>query len=299
MNSTESIIERAKRIIPRHFSDDIYHVTFVRKEGIWPRTEIIVYNKELPLPTNRSRRSRDFYCINCEIVDEKPSILHIGLLTRCGLRGATHLDQLISFSKECGFSQITLEDESMIMYTAEDGPTNTHHFINLQQLLRLMTGHSWYEKFGFTNANIKRRQDDIQADIKQPIRIYPKELFFRIQDYVTEITPDAASDITPDISISKAVSYLYECLKTVCPERKCHNDDDLNIVDDINSILNELYEGMLSRLGMEERYFHDLQLDLLPNQKGSSRKTRRTQRQYNKKVHKASYKRRTRRNKNF
>lgn len=157
-----------------------------------------------------------------------------------------------------------------------------------------MTGRSWYEKFGFTNDNIERRIKDIEEDIKQPIRIYLDELIDRIQD---TITLTIGLDVDTNISVSEAASYLYKCLIIECPNRKCLNHDNIAVIDDINSILDEMYQVMMTRLNMEEHHFYDLHLILRqPNHKGSSRKTRRTRRQQNKKTGIASHKRkRTRR----
>jgi len=297
-NSAEVVVERAKQIITRHFPKDIYHVTFNRREGKSPKTEISIFNKDLLPPTNKQYNPLDFYCIECEILDNNPSTLHIGLLSRCGLRGTTHLEKIIDFAKECRFSEITLEDASTIVYTKEDDPTDARRVINLAQLTRLMTGRSWYEKFGFTNNMIDQLKDDIKKDIDQPISIYnDDELVIRIQDMIeTEIE----IEIEPTIPIKKAASYLYQCLEALCPKRKCRNEPDidtLDIVKDINSILDKMYISMLSRLTIGKRkiekdHFYDLHLTLRrPNQMGSSRKMRR-----NKKAYKASHKRkRTRR----
>ena len=294
-NSAEVMVERAKQIITRHFSEDIYHITFDRRGGKSPKTEIGIFNNKLLPPTNQEYDPLDFYCIECEILDDNPSILHIGLLSRCGLRGTTHLEKIIDFAKDCGFSKITLEDASTIVYTRDDDPTDSSRVINLAQLTRLMKGQSWYEQFGFTNDKIDSRKKDIQDDIKQPIRIYPQELIDRIQETIS-LTIEI--EIEPTISISEAASYLYKCLTTMCPERKCPSNDDLDVVADINSIVKKMYKEMLSRLTMEEDHFYDLHL-ILPRrkQKGSSRKTRRTRRQHNKKTRTASrkHKRRTQR----
>ena len=293
-NSAEVMVERAKQIITRHFSEDIYHITFDRRGGKSPKTEIGIFNKDLLPPSNKEYDPFDFYCIECDIFDNKPSILHIGLLSRCGLRGTTHLEKIIDFAKDCGFSEITLEDASSIVYTINDDPTDTRRVINLAQLTRLMKGQSWYEQFGFTNDKIDSRKKDIQDDIKQPIRIYPQELIDRIQETIS-LTIDL--EIEPTISISEAASYLYKCLTTMCPERKCRSNDDLDVAADINSIVKKMYKEMLSRLTMEEDHFYDLHLILHQRkQKGSSRMTRRTRRQQNKKAGIASHKRkRTRR----
>jgi hypothetical protein len=298
MNLAEGIFKRAaraKQMINRYFPDDTYHITFSRYGGFSPRTEIGIYNKDLLPPTNKEYNPYNFYCIQCEIVDEKPTILHVGSLKQCGLNGTTHLEKIIAFAQDYGFSEITLQDASSIVYTIIDTPTIANHVVDLQKLLRLMTGRSWYEKFGFTNDNIERRIKDIEKDIKQPIRIYPQELIDRIQDTIT-LTIDL--DVDKNISISEAASYLYKCLITECPERKCLNHDNIYVIDDINSILDEMYQGMLSRLNMEEHHFYDLHLIFPPrNQKGSSRKTRGTRRQQNKKVRTAlrNQKRRTQR----
>ena len=293
MNLAEGIFKRAaraKQMINRYFPDDTYHITFSRYGGFSPRTEIGIYNKDLLPPTNKEYNPYNFYCIQCEIVDEKPTILHIGSLKQCGLRGTTHLEKIIAFAEDYGFSEITLEDASSIVYNTIDDPTITSHIINLAQLTRLMTGRSWYEKFGFTNDNIERRIKDIEKDIKQPIRIYPQELIDRIQDTIT-LTIDL--DVDKNISISEAASYLYKCLITECPERKCPSMDEIEVVDDINSILDEMYQEMMKRLDMKEYYFYNLhRIIRRPNQMGSSRKTRRTRRQHGKKARAVSHGRR-------
>jgi hypothetical protein len=281
---------RAKQIITRYFPENTYHIRFSRYGGLSPRTEIGIFNKDLLPPINKEHNPYNFYCIQCEIVDEKPSTLHIGSLKQCGLRGTTHLEKIIAFAKDYGFSEITLQDASSIVYTVIDIPTIANHVVDLQKLLRLMTGHSWYEKFGFTNDNIERRIKDIEDDIKQPIRIYPEILIGRIQDTIT-LTIDV--DVETNISISEAASYLYKCLITECPERKCPNHHNIEVIDDINSILDEMYQEMMTRLNMEEHHFYDLHLILPPrNQMGSSRKTRRTRRHQNKKARMSSHKRR-------
>jgi hypothetical protein len=181
-----------------------------------------------------------------------------------------------------------LEDESAIHYSTTEDATYSDHLINLQQLLRLKTGHSWYEQFGFTNDAIQRRKDHIEAYTKQPIgTLYPDELIYRIQDYLEDDT----TDITRGRTISNIVSDLYTVLNTVCPNRICPNDDDLAVVDDINHIINEMYQGMLSWVGITQEHFHNLQLDLSPpKQKGSSRTRRKRARKA-----RAAHRRRTRR----
>lgn len=289
-NSAEVVVERAKQIITRHFSEDIYHITFDRREGKLPKTEIGIFNKDLLPPSNKDYDPFDFYCIECDIFDNKPSILHIGLLSRCGLRGTTHLEKIIDFAKDCGFSEITLEDASSIVYTINDDPTDTRRVINLAQLTRLMKGQSWYEQFGFTNDKIDSRKKDIKAHIKQPISIYPEELIARIQD---TIDSEIEIEIEPNISISEAASYLHKCLTKICPNRKCRTEPDIDVVKDINSILEKMYQEMLSELNIAKDHFYDLHLILHQRkQKGSSRKTRRTRRQHNKKAHMTSHTRR-------
>jgi hypothetical protein len=287
--AAETVIDRAKRIMPIHFPEDIYVVTVHRQEGKRPAMILTIYNRALP-PNEKRFSPHGFYCIRCEIYDRDPSMLHIGLLTRCGLNGTEHLKRLIAFSKAFGLARITLEDESSIQYDTKEDATYSEHLINLQHLLRLRTGHSWYEQFGFTNRAIRQSQDMIQAAIQQPMSIYPQELFYQLQDYVEMILSD---NITPDITISQAASYLYQCLQTVCPQRLCYEESDLDIVDDINRIIHEMYDGMLSWVGMKPEHFHDLQLDLLPNQQGSSRTRRKTQQRTRrtKRVHVARRKR--------
>jgi hypothetical protein len=153
-----------------------------------------------------------------------------------------------------------------------------------------MNGISWYEQFGFTNKIIKPRLKDIKAHIKQPISIYPEELIARIQD---TIDSEIKIEIEPNISISEAASYLHKCLTTICPNRKCSSDEDIDVVKDINSILDKMYQEMLSELNMSKDHFYDLHLILHQRkQKGSSRKTRQTRRQQNKKTHMTLHKRR-------
>ena len=227
-------------------------------------------------------QSRDSACIQCELYDEHPSILHIESLKQCGLQGRTLLNQLIAFSKACGFLQITLQDGSRIVYTANDEEAS----ISLKKLRRLMTGQGWYETFGFTNRTIVAHQENIKGYLQQRIGIYPDELIYRIQDYLEDDT----SDITRDRTISHAVSDLYTVLMTECPQRICPHEDALAVVDDIDDIIEQLHQGMLARFGLNDRDFISLTLTFPLKQKGSSR----TQRKRARKA-RATHRRRTRR----
>ena len=213
-------------------------------------------------------------------------MLHIGILTRCGLNGTDHLNRLIAFSKACGFSRITLEDASNIHYVLEGDsriPSIANkHYISLQKLLRLKTGHSWYEKFGFSNTKIERHREGIERHILKPIgSLYPDELIIRIQNYVEIIlsasNPESEVKITENTSVSEAASYLYDCLNIICPDRICPDKEGLAIVDHINNIIDQMFDRMLVELNMTEEDFQDELVLLLANQKGSSR-TRRTRR---------------------
>jgi hypothetical protein len=278
-------IEAAKMIIVDYFPDKIYHITFHRQDK--SRLEksakmvITIYNKALP-PDNKLFSPHGFYCIRCEIFDYNPSILHIHALSRCGLRGTDHLERLIAFSKACGLSRIDLEDKSTIMYDTKEDATYSKHFINLQQLLRLMTGKSWYEKFGFTNEATKRCKSAIDDYINKPIGMVVPELLPRIQHYVS---------ITETTLILEAVHSLYKYLQDLCPNRICQSDDELGIVDDINDIIGILYKEMLVSVDAKKMDFYEFSLLLQTNQQGSSRKIR------NKKVNKTHRRKRTRRTK--
>jgi hypothetical protein len=280
MNHVKEVVERAKEIITSFFPEDIYYITFTRQKkissGKSARTVITIYNKALP-PNNKMFSPHGFYCMRCDIFDDKPFMLHIHALSRCGLRGTNHLNQLIDFSKACGLSQITLEDESIIMYDTKEDATYSEHFINLQQLLRLTTGKSWYEKFGFTNEAIENHKHAIDDYIKEEIGTVDPELLPQLQHYDPSITETT--------SVSVAVSYLYKYLKDLCPNRICQSDDTLAIVDKFNDIIGILYKKMLRWTGAKEVDFYELSLTL---QRGSSRKTR------NKKVNKTRRRKRTR-----
>lgn len=283
LNHSNSVA-RVKEIIYNHFPDNIYHVTFHQHKKGRNATVITIYNRALP--PNGKGSPHGFHCMKCQIYENDPSTLHIGLLTRCGLNGTDHLNRLIAFSKAFGFSRITLEDASNIHYVLQGGPPipsiANKHYISLQKLLRLKTGHSWYEKFGFTNEIIEDHRKEIEAHILKPIgTLYPDELIFRIQDYVETTLPasNLASEgkITKNTSVSEATSYLYECLNIICPNRICPNEEALAIVDDINNIIDQMFDRMLVELDMKEDDFQDELVLLLANQKGSSR-TRRTRR---------------------
>ena len=283
LNHSNSVA-RVKEIIYNHFPDNIYHVTFHQHKKGRNATVITIYNRALP--PNGKGSPHGFHCMKCQIYENDPSTLHIGLLTRCGLNGTDHLNRLIAFSKAFGFSRITLEDASNIHYVLQGGPSipsiANKHYISLQKLLRLKTGHSWYEKFGFTNEIIEDHRKEIEAHILKPIgTLYPDELIFRIQDYVETTLPasNLASEgkITKNTSVSEATSYLYECLNIICPNRICPNEEALAIVDDINNIIDQMFDRMLVELDMKEDDFQDELVLLLANQKGSSR-TRRTRR---------------------
>jgi len=287
-------VAKLEKNILRHFPKKIYRVMFEQRDGVESGIDIIIYNKDLSIPNNYQGNPREFSCIECELFYNDPSRLHINSLKQCGLNGTTHLRRLIDFSEEYGFTRMTLEDGSRIIYTSSDDPTDTSHSISLKQFRRLMTGKSWYESFGFTNHIIKAFKERIEAYIETPIgTIYPDELIYRIQDYVSEIYPDIAADNTSDkmrmIPVKIAVSYLYNFLTTVCPQRICPPNDVISIVDDIDDIVDKLYQEMLTRLGLVDTNFIFLQLNLpRPNQRGSSHKTRRKQ---NKKARKRTHKR--------
>jgi hypothetical protein len=278
-NRERKLVERAKEII----TDDAYfphpyYVTFHWQKSRRNATVITIYNSALP-PNEKLFSPHGFYCIRCQIYEDDPTMLHIGLLTRCGMNGTEHLRRLIAFSKACGFSRITLEDESNINYDTKEDSTYSDHIVSLQQLLRLKTGHSWYETFGFTNETIRTRGNEMKAYILQPIgTLYPDELIFRIQDYLSEIKPEIAADNTSDItrgmSISQVAKSLYDYLIQLCPSRIC-KEEDLAVVDDIDSIIGTLYHEMLSQLHIEAWQLSVLQLDLLPKHNGSSRTIRR------------------------
>ena len=280
----KEVADHVKEIIENHFPDNIYHVTFHQHKKGRNATVITIYNRALP--PNGKGSPHGFHCMKCQIYENDPSTLHIGLLTRCGLNGTDHLNRLIAFSKAFGFSRITLEDASNIHYVLQGGPPipsiANKHYISLQKLLRLKTGHSWYEKFGFSNEKIEGHREGIEAHILKPIgTLYPDELIFRIQDYVETTlpasNPDSEGKITKNTSVSEATSYLYDCLNIICPNRICPNEEALAIVDDINNIIDQMFDRMIVELNMTEDDFQDELVLLLANQKGSSR-TRRTRR---------------------
>ena len=278
-------VEHAKEIINDHFPDNIYHVTFHQNKKGRNATVITIYNRALP-PNEKIGSLHGYHCMKCKIYENDPNTFHIGLLTRCGLNGTDHLNRLIAFSKACGFSRITLEDASYIHYVLQGGPPipsiANKHYISLQKLLRLKTGHSWYEKFGFSNEIIEGHRKGIERHILKPIgSLYPEELIIRIQNYVEIIlsasNPESEVKITKNTSVSEAASYLYDCLKIICPDRICPDEEGLAIVDHINNIIDQMFDRMLVELNMTEEDFQDELVLLLANQKGSSR-TRRTRR---------------------
>ena len=281
------------------FPIEIYRVVLEERDGVEPGIDIIIYNKALPYPTH------DTACIVCELFSGDPSRLHIDSLRQCGLDGETHLKRVIAFAEGYGISRITLEDGSRIIYTPYGDPTDTSHSISLKQFRRLMKGESWYEKFGFTNHIIEAFKKRIEDYIKTSIGfIHQYKLILQIHDYVSEIDPEITSDEMQMVPVNKAVSYLSEFLTKLCPNRICNPDEVIDIVDEIDKIVDILYQGMLTRLGLVDANFTFLQLNLpRPNQKGSSRKhlrkhlrkhsrkhSRRTQKKHNKKARKRTHK---------
>ena len=274
-NSAKGMVDPAKLII-NYFPESSYEVVWEQRDGSMPGTDLIIYNNKT------MNRSRDSACVQCELYDEHPSILHIESLKQCELHGPTLLNQLIAFSKACGFLQITLQDGSRIVYTANGEEAS----ISLKKLRRLMTGQGWYETFGFTNRTIVAHQENIKGYLQQRIGIYPDELIYRIQDYLEDDTPD----ITRDRTISHAVSDLYTVLMTECPQRICPHEDALAVVDDIDDIIEQLHQGMLAHFGLNDRDFISLTLTFPLKQKGSSRTRRKRARKA-----RAAHRRRTRR----
>jgi hypothetical protein len=256
---TEGIVDRATRTIPDYFPPP-FRITFQHINRGPPKTFISVYS-----PTS--------ICIQCDIFDSDLSTLHIYMLMRCGdpseqeYLGPHILRQIIEFSKACGFSQITLEDESIIIYDTTDGPIYKKYYINLQDLLRLKTGKSWYEGFGFTNEKIIQHKDAILKHIHKPIGDVNPELLPKLQRDVPYIT-----DITGSTTVSEAVTRLYEYLQKLCPERICDSKSKLSTVNQIDSIIRHLNDTMLTEIGATDEDFHILSLSLL--QKGSSRTRR-------------------------
>lgn len=256
----EGIVDRAARIITEYFPPP-FRITFQHINRGPPKTFISVYS-----PTS--------ICIQCDIFDSDLSTLHIYVLMRCGdpseqeYLGPHILRQIIEFSKACGFSQITLEDESIIIYDTSDGPIYKKYYINLQDLLRLKTGQSWYEGFGFTNKKIIQHKDDILKHIHKPIGDVNPELLPRLQKDVPDIT-----DITGSTTVSDAVTRLYEYLQVLCPKRMCNSKSKLSTVNQIDSIIRRLNDTMMTEIGATDEDFHILSLSLL--QKGSSRTRRR------------------------
>ena len=273
-DSAKDMVDRAKSIIATYFPKKTYRIVWEQRDGSLPGTDLIIYNKTM-------NQSRDSACIQCELYDEQPSILHIESLKQCGLQGRTLLNQLIDFSKKCGFLQLTLQDGSRIVYTANGDEAS----ISLKKLRRLMTGQGWYETFGFTNETIVAYQEDIKRYLQQPIGIYSDELIYRIQDYLEDNT----HNITRGRTISATVSGLYTVLTTECPARVCPNEDDLAVVDEIDNIVEELYQGMLTSLRLNDTDFTSLTLTFPLKQKGSSRTRRKRARKA-----RATHRRRTR-----
>ena len=271
---TEGIIDRAARIIPEYFPPP-FHIIFQDIKRGPPKTFISVHSSVHGL-VHGSVHNPTSICIQCDIFHSDLSTLHIAALMRCGdpseqegkYIGSRILRQIIEFSKACGFSQITLEDESIIIYDTTDGPIYKKYYINLQDLLRLKTGQSWYEGFGFTNKKIIQHKDDILKHIHKPIGDVNPELLPRLQKDVPDIT-----DITGSTTVSEAVTRLYEYLQVLCPKRMCNSKSKLSTVNQIDSIIRRLNDTMMTEIGATDEDFHILSLSLL--QKGSSRTKRR------------------------
>ena len=265
---------RAKEIITDHFPNPPYHVTFRQHKGRRNATVITIYNSALP-PNDTIFSPHGFHCSRCLIYEDDPNTLHIGILTRCGLNGTENLNRLIAFSKACGLSRITLDDESKIDYATTDDSTYSEHSINLQQLQRLMTGKSWYERFGFTNEKVATYHDRIRAYINKPIgSIYPDELMTRLRNNITVITPET--------SVSNTAKCIYAYLQGLCPKRICEQKD-LAHIDKMNDILNEMYQEMMVELDMNADDFIRLEL-IFSHQQGASRK-RKTARRRKRTLH--------------
>ena len=270
----KEVIDRAKEIIDNHFLDPPYHIVYKReekreatayREEQLPATIIEISNKD---NMHNGQLIQGNYCLICKIYDGDLSTLHIALVTRCGLTGTKNLERVINFSKACGFLRMTLDDHSKIQYDTQSNASDSDYSINLQQLQRLMTGQSWYGRFGFTNENVETYRDRISAYIGKPIRsAYSDELMTRLQNYIAAITPET--------SVSNAAKCIYAYLNGLCPDRIC-KQKDLTHIDKINSIVNEMYQEMLVELDMKDKDFIRLEL-IFSHQKGSSR-TRRTRR---------------------
>jgi hypothetical protein len=266
---TEGIIDRAARIITEYFPPP-FHITFQHINRGPPKTFISVHS-----PVHSSVHNPTSICIQCDIFDSDLSTLHISALMRCGdpseqegkYIGSRILRQIIEFSKACGFSQITLEDQSIIEYDTTDGPIYKKYFISLQELLRLKTGQSWYEGFGFTNEKIIQYKSKILKHIHKSIGDVNPELLPKLQKDVPDIT-----GITGSTTVSETVTRLYEYLQVLCPERICNPKSKLNTVSNIYGIIGVMNDTMLTEIGAAYKDFEELSLSLL--QKGSSRTRR-------------------------
>lgn len=295
MNDLVKSMAHAKHLITTYFPESTYRIVWERRDGVMPGTDLFIYNKAM----NQSIDA----CIQCELYDEHPSILHIESLRQCGLQGRTLLNQLISFSKAYGILQITLHDGSRIVYTVKGvhnaNNTNDEVSISLKHLRRLMTGQGWYETFGFTNKIILDYQERINDYLRRPISIYsdigiyPNELIYRIQDYLSEINPTLADKTSSNIkrmSISEVATGLYTILTTVCPDRSCPNEEDLAVITDINDIIEQLHQGMLAHFRLHDRDFIPLTLTFPTKQNGSSRIHKKTRKRRRSRVQRKIYK---------
>ena len=267
----KGVVDRAKEIIENHFPDPPYHIVYKReekraatayREEQLPATIIEISNKD---NMRNGRLIQGNYCLICKIYDSDLSTLHIALVTRCGLTGTENLERVIKFSKACGFLRMTLDDHSKIQYDTQSNASDSDYSINLQQLQRLMTGQSWYGRFGFTNENVETYRDRISAYIGKPIgSTYSDKLITRLRNYVAAITPET--------SVSNSAKCIYAYLKGRYPDRICEQMD-LTHIDKINSIVNEMYQEMLVELDMEAKDFIRLEL-IFSHQKGASRKNK-------------------------
>ena len=175
---------------------------------------------EIKYPDKKKTSCLDFY------FDDEFSHLHISWLSKCGsaddLRSGTLLlnmvDALAGLIPEC--KTITLEDASTVRRCS--------YRINLAELTILLTGISWYNRFGYKQQSYESDKEHNHRVINMPIsdavtELLPspvlKKYYPKFEEYKQDLDTRLKIVNSPDLTVSKYIKILYDFIKSY-PEDK-------------------------------------------------------------------------------
>ena len=185
---------------------------------------------KIKYPDKKKTSCLDFY------FDDEFSHLYISWLSKCGsaddLRSGTLLlnmvDALAGLIPEC--KTITLEDASTV--------SRCSYKINLAELTILLTGISWYNRFGYKQQSYESDKEHNHRVINMPIsdavtKLLPspvlKQFYPKFEEYKQDLDTRLKIVNSPDLTVSKYIKILYDFIKSY-PEDKdqCVQHIELN-----------------------------------------------------------------------